>query len=237
MPTTMLGLWASGAENGTLDDRNYNDGINALDRLGLAAWEAFKGGVRSGWTLPATAGKSTVASGQGFVGPVYCRTTVSQVISGLGVGTKYIHAITNSSSARDGGLVFTARATSAVVTNTDGLSTGVLLGKLVYNALTGVTAGSADSTLRHRHWAYQWHRQTLAISLTAASGARKSTSYTFSTAMRLPCVSAVISQPASGLATFAGLTQAGLVAYLYNNKLTGAMTYSKTWTIEGVVRV
>lgn len=234
MPTTMLGLWASASTNGTLSAVNYNDSQRALDRVGLSIWYAYKGGVRSGWTLPATAGKSTVASGQGFVGPVYCRTTASQTISNLAAGTLYIHAITDTSSARDGGLVFTARTTSAAVTNADGLSTGVLLGKLVYNALTGVTAGSADSTLREAHFAYQWKKQTVVVRIPSVGATTvKSAAFTFATDLKFGWPCAVAAQSSMVVEAY-NYHSGGFTVRVANQKLAASQVYSQTWTWYGL---
>lgn len=235
MPTTMLGLWAGASQNGTVDDRYYNDAMNATDRLGLGLWHTCKGGVRSGWQLPSTAGVSCVTSGQGFVGPVYCRTTVSQAISNLAsTGALYIHGITNTSSARDGGLVFTARTTSAAVTNADGLSTGVLLGKLTYNTLTGVTAGTADSTLRERHFAYQWQRQAVVVRIAAIGCTSvKSQAFTFATNLKLGWPCAVVAQASMVVKSYS-YHSAGFTVEAYNKASTVTGVYSQTWTWYGI---
>lgn len=234
MSTTMLGLWVDAAENGALDDRDYNDTVNAVDRIGLSIWEAYKGGVRSGWNLPSSAGVSAVASGQGFVGPVYVRTTNSQVISGLAVGVNYIHAITDTSSARDGGLVFTARAASAAATNPDTLSTGNLLGKLTYNAATGVTAGSADSTLREAHYAYEWKRQTVAVNMAGiAATTVASAAQAFGTDLKLGWPSEIPAQASTVVEAY-NYHSGGFTVRVFNKNSNAATAYSQTFTWHGI---
>ena len=138
MATTYLKLLNGVATGDVLSAANWNAMTGAQDRGGgLMQWALWGSGRKTGWGL--TSGASTVQSGTGQVGPCWCVTAAAQAVSGLQTGaTNYIHAITTAGSPASGVVKFVARATSAVVTNNDGITTGILLGKATYIATTGL---------------------------------------------------------------------------------------------------
>lgn len=144
MATTYLALLNGVASGDTLSAADLNKANTTLDRIGLKVYALLGSGRLSGWGL--TSGGTTVASGAGAVGACYCTTTTSQVISGLAVGANYVFAKTDTGSPASGTIDFVARATSAAITNADGITNAVLLGKATYATGTGITA--VDSTLR-----------------------------------------------------------------------------------------
>lgn len=149
MATTYLLLLNDTATGDTLAAANWNKMADAQDRAGLMQYELFDGGRDTGWGI--ASGTSTVTSGQGQVGPAWCVTGVSQAISGLlNSSTNYIFARTDAGSPASGTVDFVARATSTAITNNDGATLAVLLGKGAYVATTGFT--SVTSNIR-QHWA------------------------------------------------------------------------------------
>lgn len=234
MSTEYLGIYNGGTGGGALPHLNYNDQAEAIDRLGQSVWYARKGGAQSGWQLPSSAGDSQVTTGIGYIGPVLCRTTAAQVISGLAVGTNYIHAITDTSSARTGTPVFSARTTSAAVTNADGTTLGVLLGKLTYNAATGVTDASAASGLRSVDFAMDWVRQTIGVSIGAIAATTViSGDVTLSTNLKMGWPSAIPAQASCNVEAF-NYHSAGFTMRVYNRNSNAATTYSQALEWYGI---
>lgn len=234
MSTEYLGIYNGGVTGGAVPAVNYNDQAEAVDRLGQSVWYARKGGAQSGWQLPSTAGDSQVTTGIGYIGPVLCRTTAAQVISGLAVGGNYIHAITDTSSARTGTPVFSARNTSAAVTNADGTTTGTLLGWLDYNATTGVRGATAVSGLRKVDFPMDWFRQTIGVSIGAI--AEKSTvsgAVTFSQNLKFGWPSAIPAQASCIIEAF-NYHSAGFTVRVFNNNSNAATTYSQAYEWYGI---
>jgi len=235
MTTSWLNLWNAGSQAKALSHTYWNDGMAAIDRLGRAVWEADLQGPLTGWVLPALAGISRINQGRGIVGPQLCVTTGSTTISGLQNGTNYIHVVAAASAGWAGGIAAKARTTSATLLNTDGVSSGIILGKLTRNALTGVTAGSADSTLRQPAYSYRWHKQTETVSLTAGPTTAVSVVMNWSTKVGCPTIERIPSGTTSQVLRCDTLTASGAVLHLYNKNSNAAYTLNKTLTIRGFI--
>lgn len=143
MSTTVLGMSTyAAAEVPTA--AGWNSSLYALDRVARVLAYPNNGGVVSGWQLAAA--KSTVTSGAGVIGPFYCQTTASQVISGIvsGAGTlNYIYARADSGSPASGTVDFVARTTSGALLNPDGITYAARIGYLKMNA--GAVSGAYNS--------------------------------------------------------------------------------------------
>ena len=235
MATAYLNLWNTGALAGALSHTYYNDAMGAIDRLGRGLYEARVQGAVSGWRLPAAAGVSRITQGKGLVGPQLLVTTASATISGLQNGTNYIHVVAAASAGWAGGIAAKARTTSAPLLNTDGTSSGIILGKVTRNALTGVTAGSADSTLRQPAYSYRWHKQTETVSLTAGPTTATSVAMYWSTKVGCPTIERIPSGTTSQVLRCDTLTASGAVLHLYNKNSNAAYTLNKTLTIRGFI--
>jgi len=144
MATTYLALLDGTATGDTLTAASWNKVTNAIDRGALTEYSLWGTGRKSGWGI--TSGASTVATGGGLVGGCWCATAASQAISGLSAGTRYVFARADAGSPASGTIGFVARATSATVTNADGVTEACLLGKGVYVSASGFT--SVDSSIR-----------------------------------------------------------------------------------------
>lgn len=235
MSTTYLGLFNTGSDGNPLSAAHYNSQAQAIDRLALSHWNFRQQGVKSGWTLPETVGKSVIQSGQGQVGPVYLRTTASQVISNLTSGTVYIHALATPSAAWDGSVKFAARTTSAAQTNADGITTGTLLGTVLWNSTTGVTDGSWSSMLREETWNYTWKKLTVEVSVAAVESlTTASAAQSFVSAVKLAMPGTITAQTSAQLKVY-NMHSAGFTVECYNKQATGSFTYSQTYTFWGLV--
>lgn len=145
MATTYLGLVNGCAAAGSLAATAWNQMAGAQDRGGgLMMYSLFSGGRKTGWSLQS--GTSTVTSGTGQVGACWCSNTASQAISGLSAATCYVFAKADSGAAASGTVDFVARTTSTAITNYDGITPAVLLGKAHYNTTTGMH--TIDSSIR-----------------------------------------------------------------------------------------
>lgn len=152
MATTYTQLVNDKATGDTLAASAWNDTVAAIDRIAVQGVKARWNGVLSGWAL--TSGLSTVTAGEGLVGPCWCQTTASASISNLAAGsTNYVYAVTNSDSAHSGTIDFKARTSSGAVTNYDAQTSGVLIGKGVYNAGSGFI--SVDTSPRQTYPVYR----------------------------------------------------------------------------------
>lgn len=140
MSTTLLGLPTYTGPN-MLSAATWNKTVQALDNANRALALQFNKGVTSGWQLSTT--KSTVTSGAGVVGGLFARTTASQVISGLANGRNYVFARADGGTAASQTIDFIARATSAAITNPDGVTYATRLGYLQRTA--GVCSGATNS--------------------------------------------------------------------------------------------
>lgn len=145
MATTYLALLNGVSSGDTLEAANWNKVTDANDRTGYMFYGLLGGGRVNGWGI--TSGTSTVASGTGNVGACWCVTNSSQVISNLAdSSTNYVFAQTDAGSPASGTIDFVARTTSAAITNADGETNAVLLGKGAYVAATGFT--TVDTSIR-----------------------------------------------------------------------------------------
>lgn len=139
MSTTYTQLPNTKSTGDTLAATQWNDTTAAIDRVAVQGYKAQWNGVLSGWNL--TSGLSTVTSGQGLVGPCWCRSTASQSISNLAAGsTNYVYAVTDADSAHSGTIDFKARTVSGAVTNYDAQTSGVLVGGGTFATGSGFTA-------------------------------------------------------------------------------------------------
>ncbi len=143
MATTYLALLNGVATGAPLPAADWNKFTGAVDRQAALQYALWGSGRLTGWGI--TSGTSCVASGTGQVGGCYCVTTVSQAISGLASGTMYVFAKTDAGSPASGTIDFVARTTSGTVTNADGVTAAVILGKGTYVPASGFT--SVDATL------------------------------------------------------------------------------------------
>jgi hypothetical protein len=152
MATTYLQLLNGAATGDPLPAASWNKAAGAVDRIAQVPYNLLGAGIKSGWNI--TSGASTVTSGMGLIGACWCRTTAAQAISGLAAGsTNYVYAKADAGSPASGTLDFVARATSAGVTNTDGVTAALYVGKAVYIAATGlktiVTTGRSAWAIDH----------------------------------------------------------------------------------------
>jgi hypothetical protein len=148
MATTYLALLNGTVTGQALPAADWNKTVGAVDRTGGLLYALFGSGWLRGWQL--TSGATTVTSGAGQVGACFCSTTAAQAISGLAVGANYVFAKGKAGSPASGVVDFVARATSAAVTNADGVTTAVLIGKATYATGTGlktITTGMRDAHL------------------------------------------------------------------------------------------
>lgn len=235
MATAYLNLWNAGSQAKALSHTYWNDGMAAIDRIGRGLWQASIQGPISGWTLPALAGISRIKQGYGMVGPQLCVTTASATISGLQVGWNYVHLVAAASAGWAGGIAAKARTTSAALLNTDGVTTGIILGKLNRNALTGVMAGTADSTLRQPLYSYRWRKQTKTVSLTAGPTTAVSVAMNWSTKVGCPTIERIPSGTTSQVVRCDTLTASGAVLRMYNRNSNAAYTLNKTLTLRGFI--
>lgn len=137
MATTYLQLLNGTATGDTLSAANLNKANCAVDRIAQVPYNLLGAGIKSGWSL--TSGATTVTSGMGLIGACWCRTTAVQTISGLlAASTNYVYAKADAGAPASGTVDFVARATSAGVTNTDGVTAALYLGKATYAASTGL---------------------------------------------------------------------------------------------------
>lgn len=144
MATTYLALLNGVASGNTLEAADWNKVTEANDRTGYMFNSLLGGGRVSGWGI--ASGTSTIASGTGNVGACWCATNAAQAISNLAAGTNYVFAKTDAGSPASGTIDFIARTTSAAITNADGQTNAVLLGKGSYVAASGFT--SVDTSIR-----------------------------------------------------------------------------------------
>jgi len=236
MATTWLNLWNSASQAKALSHTYWNDSMGAIDRLGRGFWEADVQGPISGWTLPATAGLSVLTQGKGLVGPQLCVTTASTTISGFQTGARnYVHLVAAASAGWAGGVTAKARLTSAPLLNTDGTSSGIILGFVSCVAATGVRAGSADSTLRQPAHSYRWHKQTETVSLTAGPTTAVSVVMNWSTKVGCPTIERIPSGTTSQVIRCDTVTASGAVLHMYSKNSNAAYTLNKTLTIRGFI--
>lgn len=145
MATRYLKLMDGVSTGDLLTAEAWNKMVCAQDRGGgLIIGELLGRGVAEGWEL--TSGGSTVSSGAGLVGACWCQTTAPQAISNLATGVNYVFARTNVGSPADGTVDFVSRPTSAPLSNDDGVTCAIPLGKGVYAPGSGLT--SVDTSLR-----------------------------------------------------------------------------------------
>ena len=237
MATDFLNLFDGASQGKTLSSVSWNDVVNAIDRAAQGWFRANIQGPMSGWALPETSTVSQVTRGSGFIGPQFVQTTASTTISGLQAGTNYVHIVATTSSGWAGTIAAKARTTSAPLTNPDGTSKGIILGTVGWAASTGVQESSVNSALRQPAFPLRGHKQGIAVSLTAAASSVASAAYAFSTVIRMPSLSALISVGTSQYVSIHTVTQSGFVAALYNaDSNAGTETYSKTLQWEGFLR-
>jgi len=232
MATGYLNLWNSASTQKALSHLYWNDAVEAIDRIGEALWVLGLRGAVSGWTLPATAGVSSITQGYGMIGPAFCRTTISTTISGLQSGSNYVHLITTASAGWAGTLAAKARTTSSPVANADGTTSGIILGTIPWNSTTGVLAGSAVSTLRQDFLNLRGHKQTLTLSITAGASSFASKAYSWSTTVRFPCVSELLVGASQELRMDTP-TMSGAVFGVHNKNSNAGTTLNQTVTIFG----
>ncbi|MFA5716045.1 MAG: hypothetical protein WC998_09905 [Candidatus Paceibacterota bacterium] len=152
MATTYLALLNGVVTGDTLPAASWNTLAGAQDRAGMVPYNLLGNGVFSGWHL--TSGASTITSGAGFVGHCWCNTAAAQSISGLvAASTNYVYAKADAGSPASGTIDFVARATSAGVTNYDGATAALYLGKGTYASATGIksitSTGKATWSIDH----------------------------------------------------------------------------------------
>jgi len=146
MATRYLKLYGGVQTGDVLGASDWNKLVQAVDRGGGAVVRELLGqGVLRGWEL--CAGHSTVSSGAGLVGACLCETAGEQAISGLTAGlVNYVYARTDAGSPAAGTVSFVARTASGPVSNDDGVTQAVLLGKGMCRAGSGLSG--IDSSLR-----------------------------------------------------------------------------------------
>lgn len=236
MATAYLNLWNVGTQGGAISHLYWNDGMAAIDRLGRALHDASVQGPISGWTLPAAAGISVLTQGKGFLGPQLCVTTGSTTISGLQTGARnYVHVVAATSAGWAGKVSAKARTNSTLLLNTDGVTYGAILGFVSCVALTGVRAGSADSTVRQPLRSYRWHKQTETVSLTAGPTTATSVVMWWSTKVGCPTIERIPSGTTSQVLRCDTVTASGAVLHMYNKNSNAAYTLNKTLTIRGFI--
>jgi len=145
MATRYLKLMDGVSTGDVLTAEAWNKMVCAQDRGGgLILGELLGRGVLEGWEI--SIGSSTVGSGAGLVGACWCQTTAPQAISNLASGMNYVFARTNVGSPGDGTVDFVSRPTSAPLSNDDGITSAIRLGKGTYTEGSGLT--SVDTSAR-----------------------------------------------------------------------------------------